>query len=34
MKAIHEMGALLAGCLPPTGENPNELPDMPRFDLK
>ncbi|HEX8845367.1 MAG TPA: hypothetical protein VF791_12020 [Pyrinomonadaceae bacterium] len=33
-RAIREMGALLAECLPPTGENPNELPDMPRFDLK
>jgi putative membrane protein len=31
---IRELGALLAECLPPTGENPNELPDMPRFDLK
>ena len=34
MRAIRELGALLASCLPPTGENPNELPDMPRFDLK
>src|SRR2546423_6706314 len=33
-KAIRDLGALLAQCLPPTGENPNELPDMPRFDLK
>lgn len=33
-KAIREMGALLAEHLPPTGKNPNELPDMPRFDLK
>lgn len=33
-RAIRELGALLAECLPPTGENPNELPDMPRFDLK
>jgi putative membrane protein len=31
---IRELGALLSECLPPTGENPNELPDMPRFDLK
>jgi putative membrane protein len=31
---IQELGALLAKHLPPTGENPNELPDMPRFDLK
>ena len=34
MKAIRDLGTLLAACLPPTGENPNELPDMPRFDLK
>jgi putative membrane protein len=34
MRAIRELGAVLAACLPPTGENPNELPDMPRFDLK
>ena len=33
-KEIRELGALLAKHLPPTGENPNELPDMPRFDLK
>ena len=33
-KAIRDLGALLAQSLPPTGENPNELPDMPRFDLK
>jgi putative membrane protein len=31
---IQELGKLLAEHLPPTGENPNELPDMPRFDLK
>jgi putative membrane protein len=31
---IKELGVLLAEHLPPTGENPNELPDMPRFDLK
>jgi putative membrane protein len=31
---IRELGVLLAGHLPPTGKNPNELPDMPRFDLK
>lgn len=31
---IRELGRLLARHLPPTGENPNELPDMPRFDLK
>ena len=33
-KEILELGRLLAKHLPPTGENPNELPDMPRFDLK
>jgi putative membrane protein len=33
-REIRELGALLAKHLPPTGENPNELPDMPRFDLK
>ncbi|HEY0004805.1 MAG TPA: hypothetical protein VGB17_08325 [Pyrinomonadaceae bacterium] len=31
---LRELGALLKEHLPPTGENPNELPDMPRFDLK
>ena len=31
---IQELGALLAEHLPPIGENPNELPDMPLFDLK
>lgn len=34
LEALHKLGALLAEALPPTGENPNELPDMPRFDLK
>lgn len=34
LKALGHLGALLAEHLPPTGENPNELPDMPRFDLK
>jgi putative membrane protein len=33
-REIQELGSLLARYLPPTGENPNELPDMPRFDLK
>lgn len=33
-REIRELGELLAKYLPPTGENPNELPDMPRFDLK
>jgi putative membrane protein len=34
LKALRDLGELLAEHLPPTGENPNELPDMPRFDLK
>ncbi len=34
LQALRDLGALLAAHLPPTGENPNELPDMPRFDLK
>ncbi|HMF56786.1 MAG TPA: hypothetical protein VK619_10625 [Pyrinomonadaceae bacterium] len=34
IESLRAMGALLARVLPPTGENPNELPDMPRFDLK
>ena len=34
VQALRALGALLAEHLPPTGENPNELPDMPRFDLK
>jgi putative membrane protein len=33
-REIRELGTMLAKYLPPTGENPNELPDMPRFDLK
>ena len=32
--ALQELGALLAEHMPATGENPNELPDMPRFELK
>jgi putative membrane protein len=34
LKALRSLGVLLAEHLPPTGENPNELPDMPRFELK
>lgn len=34
LEALRRLGALLAKCLPPTGENPNELGDMPRFDLR
>jgi putative membrane protein len=31
---IRRLGDLLAEHLPATGENPNELPDLPRFELK
>ena len=34
VKALDELGALLAQYLPATGENPNELPDGPRIELK
>jgi putative membrane protein len=34
LKALRDFGALLTQYLPATGENPNELPDMPRFELK
>jgi len=33
-KALRDLGALLAEHLPATGENPNELPDAPRIELK
>jgi putative membrane protein len=33
-KAIEQFGKVLATYVPATGENPNELPDMPRFELK
>jgi putative membrane protein len=33
LKALRNLGALLAKYVPATGENPNELPDMPRFEL-
>lgn len=33
-EAMCELGALLAKHVPATGENPNELPDLPRFELK
>lgn len=33
LRAIRLLGALLAAYLPPTGENPNELPDLPRIEL-
>jgi len=34
MAGLENLGALLAKHLPATGGNPNELPDMPRFELK
>ena len=34
LSALQRFGKLLATHLPSTGENPNELPDMPQFDLK
>jgi putative membrane protein len=34
LTAIRDFGKVLANYVPATGENPNELPDMPRFDLK
>jgi len=33
-EAIERFGKVLATYIPATGENPNELPDMPRFELK
>ena len=32
--ALEKLGELLAKHLPATGDNPNELPDAPRFELK
>jgi putative membrane protein len=34
LTGLRNLGHLLAQHLPATGENPNELPDMPRFELK
>lgn len=34
VKAIRSVGKLLAEHMPATGENPNELPDGPRIELK
>jgi putative membrane protein len=34
IKSVRELGGLLAQHLPPTGDNPNELPDGPRIELK
>lgn len=33
LKALRHLGELLSKHLPATGENPNELPDMPRIEL-
>lgn len=33
LQALRNLGSLLGKHLPATGENPNELPDMPRFEL-
>jgi putative membrane protein len=33
LTALEKLGAVLCQCLPATGENPNELPDAPRFEL-
>lgn len=34
LSALSNLGDLFARHLPATGENPNELPDAPRFELK
>jgi putative membrane protein len=34
LSGMENLGALLTRCLPATGDNPNELPDAPRFELK
>ena len=34
LAGMENLGALLTKHLPATGENPNELPDAPRFELK
>jgi putative membrane protein len=34
VKAVRNLGGLLAEHMPATGENPNELPDGPRIELK
>lgn len=34
VKAVRDLGSLLSEHLPPTGENPNELADGPRIELK
>lgn len=34
LRGLEKLGVLLARHCPATGENPNELPDAPRFELK
>ena len=34
LKALRAFGSMLAKNIPATGENPNELGDLPRFELK
>jgi putative membrane protein len=34
LKELRDLGKILAKHLPATGENPNELPDLPRFELR
>lgn len=34
LQGLRDLGKLLSKHLPATGENPNELPDLPRFELK
>jgi len=34
LKVLRDLGGLLSKHLPATGENPNELPDEPRFELQ
>ena len=34
VKAVREFGSILTCHIPATGDNPNELPDVPRFDVK
>jgi putative membrane protein len=34
IKAVRDLGCLLVEHMPATGENPNELPDGPRIELK
>lgn len=34
INAIQRLGKLLVSYVPATGENPNELPDLPRFEVK